>query len=117
MARTIKPADVDKDTTHGEDIDYLEYGIQLPNGIIWWSTGVPPAPHLRGVEFSRLNHRFQQDKAQKAYADWIWKQGVAYDEELHRLRFVSRRQQIRYTDPEHLDGIELAEFQATSEER
>ena len=55
MTRTIKPADVDKDTRHGEDIDYLEYGIQLPNGKIWWSTGLPPSPQLRGVKFERLS--------------------------------------------------------------
>lgn len=110
MTRTIKPADVDKDTRHGEDIDYLEYGIQLPNGKIWWSTGLPPSPQLRGVKFERLSLQVHQDKAQLAYAEWLERQGVTYDPELHRLRFIQRRQQIRYTEPETLAGEELREF-------
>ena len=116
-ARTIKPADVDRDTNYGEDTDWLEYGIQLPNGKIWWSTGNPPAPHLRGVDWQRLNLQINQDAAQISYAEWMDRQGVVYDPDLHRLRFVQRRQQIRYTVPEPLEGQDLQEFESPKEAR
>jgi hypothetical protein len=108
MTRTIKPADHDKDSRHGEDIDYVEYGLQLPNGKIWWTPG--PHPRWSGVDFSRLNLQINQDKAQKAYAEHIEREGIAYDPKYHTIRFVFRRQQIRYTEPEALVGEELREF-------
>lgn len=107
--RTIKPADISTtDTYHGENIDYLEYGIQLPNGAIWWGSHF--TPNLRGVEYKRLNLQVIQEQAQRAYAEHIEREGIAYDPKQHSLRFVSRRQQIRFTEPETLVGEELQEF-------
>jgi hypothetical protein len=112
--RTIKPADrhLTDDVRHGEDHDYIEYGIQLPNGRIWWTPG--PHPRWGGVDFSRLNLQINQDKAQQSYAEHIEREGVVYDPEAHRLRFVQRRNQIRYTEWETLVGEDLAEFGAAS---
>lgn len=108
--RIIQPADVDKDTHYGENIDYLEYGIQLPNGTILWTGGFY-RPVWTKADFPRLNLQLNQDRVQRDYAEHLERQGIPYEPEKHRLRFVSRRQQIRFTEPESLVGEELQEFQ------
>lgn len=107
--RTIKPADVENDVRHGEDVDYIEYGIQLPNGRIWWADGMG-FPMLLGVEMKRLNLEINQEKAKEAYREHLDRQGVTYDERYHELRFVQRLHQIRFTAPEPLPGEGLKEF-------
>lgn len=114
MVQIIKPADASKtDVVHGEDIDYIEYGILYPNGRTSWSS--LGGPRFRGVNHERLNLKIEQEKAQKAFQEQLEYGGVFYDPELHKLRFVTRLHQVRFTKPVALAAEELQEFQASEE--
>ena len=98
--RTIRPEDTEKDTHHGEDVDYVEYGILLPDGNIIWG-------HIRDLTFSvRFDQLYlpkSRELAQRDYNSALRRLGITEERE---LRFVQRRQQIRYTEAEILSPYE-----------
>jgi len=115
MVRIIKPADQNTtDVSLGEDVDRIEYGIQLPNGAIWWRWEQQQLVLPRSLQAANLQQKQVQEAAQKGYKAVVERAGVAYDPEVHKLTFVQRTEQIRFTEPVPLEGEDLQEYGAVA---
>ena len=79
---------------YGTDHDRVEYGYRTPDGECHWGYPLDFAsnPNL-------LSTQAGQDAANAAYQARVRALGLVVDPEEHKLRFLQRAEQLRYTDP------------------